>query len=245
MSARTERRRGFTLVELMVAGAVGVIIITAAMAAFDLQAQFARNTERLLSTQASAGLGLTMMQRDLENAGLRFRGGAQIDGGVIYAMVVRPYDNLGTGVSQLRNDLAGTTIPAVSPPAAGFIPGTDAFEILMGSAQANATRLAAQVQTVTSPGPVNQRQVRITPNPFHANELVAAGAQAPLLMFWNDDFHCMGRVVPPMAGGASAVATVQTVDLDLLPAATAWPANCPSTQMQVEILQQRHRYLVY
>src|SRR5215468_11505544 len=117
MSARTERRRGFTLLELMVAAAVGMVILTAAMAAFDLQSQFARNTERLLGTQASAGLGLTMMQRDLENAGLRFRGGAQVDGGVMWAMVVRPYDNLDPGTT-LRNDpLGSTVVSAVASPA--------------------------------------------------------------------------------------------------------------------------------
>ena len=65
MSARTERR-GFSLLELMVASAVGLIILLAAMAAFDLQASFSRHTERLLGAQASSGLGLTMMQRDLE-----------------------------------------------------------------------------------------------------------------------------------------------------------------------------------
>src|SRR5262249_44432304 len=163
-------------------------------AAFDLQNQFARNTERLLGTQASAGLGLTMMQRDLENAGLRFRGGAQVDGGVMWAMVVRPYDNLDPTTS-LKNDLAGTPLPAVAPPAAGFIPGTDAFEVLMGSSVASAQRLAAQVQSVSSLGlPANQRLVRINPDPFHPNELTAAGASAPVLMFWNDDIHCMGRL---------------------------------------------------
>lgn len=245
MSVRTERRRAFTLLELMVAAAVGLVIITAAMAAFDLQSQFARNTERLLSTQATAGLGLTMMQRDLENAGLRFRGGVQVDAGVAYAAVVRPYDDLGTGVTTLRNDPGGTsTVVAVAPPAAGYIPATDAFEVLQGGQQATAQRLAAQVASVTSPA-LNQRTVRIAPNPFIANELAAVGSFAPVLMFWSEDVHCMGRVVPPIAGGPVAQATVQTVDLDLGLSGTPWPAGCPAPLMQVEVLQQRHRYLVY
>jgi prepilin-type N-terminal cleavage/methylation domain-containing protein len=245
MSARTEPRRGFTLLELMVAGAVGLVILTAAMAAFDLQSQFARNTERLLGTQASAGLGLTMMQRDLENAGLRFRGGVQVDGGVAYAMVVRPYDNLDPATT-LRNDILGAgTIPAVAPPLAGFIPGTDAFEVLMGGNVATAQRQAAQVQLVNPGAGPNQLLVRISPNPFINNELSAGGSSAPVLMFWNDDIHCMGRVVPAIVGGAVAQATVQTVDMDLAPSATAWPTNCPKPLMQVEVLQQRRRYLVY
>ncbi len=245
MSARTERRSGFTLLELMVAAAVGLVILTAAMAAFDLQSQFARNTERLLSTQATAGLGMTMMQRDLENAGLRFRGGAQIDGGVAYATVVRPYDNLGSVVTALKNDpLGGSTVVAVAPPADGFLPGTDAFEVLQGGQQATAQRVAAQVVNAISPAP-NQRTVRINPNPFIANELTAVGSFAPVLMFWNDDIHCMGRVLPPIAGGPTAQATVQTVNMDLGLSANPWPANCPGPLMQVEVLQQRHRYLVY
>jgi prepilin-type N-terminal cleavage/methylation domain-containing protein len=246
MSAPTERQRGFTLLELMVAAAVGLVILTAAMAAFDLQSQFARNTERLLGTQASAGLGLTMMQRDLENAGLRFRGGAQVDGGVSWAVVVRPYDNLDPATALNNDPLGGTTVVAVAPPAAGFIPGTDSFEVLMGAPVASAQRLAAQVQSVNSLGlPANQRQVKINPDPFHLNELGAAGSQAPVLMFWNDDIHCMGRLVGPNTPGAPAVVTIQTVNLDLGLSANPWPANCPGTLMQVEILQQRHRYLVY
>jgi len=246
MSARTEPRRGFTLLELMVAAAVGLVILTAAMAAFDLQSQFARNTERLLGTQASAGLGMTMMQRDLENAGLRFRGGAQVDGGVAWAVVVRPYDNLDPAAPLKNDPLGGTSIPAVAPPAGGFIPGTDAFEVLMGAPAPSAQRLAAQVQVVTAVGyPANQRQVKINPDPFHPAELAIGGSQAPVLMFWNDDIHCMGRLVGPNTPGAPAVVVIQTVDLDLGPAATPWPANCPAPLMQVEVLQQRHRYLVY
>src|SRR5215470_1310592 len=138
MSARTERRRGFTLLELMVAAAVGMVILTAAMAAFDLQSQFARNTERLLGTQASAGLALTMMQRDLENAGLRFRGGVQ-GVGTAYAAVVRVWDNLGSpNVAQLNNDPLGvTSIVATSGTGAGFVPGTDAFEVYQGAPAAS------------------------------------------------------------------------------------------------------------
>src|SRR5215468_570715 len=168
MSARTEPRRGFTLLELMVAAAVGLVILTAAMAAFDLQSQFARNTERLLGTQASAGLGMTMMQRDLENAGLRFRGGVQLNPpGPAYATVVRPYDNLDPAAPLKNDPLGGTSIPAVAPPAGGFIPGTDAFEVLMGAPAPSAQRLAAQVQVVLSAGfPANQRQVKINPDPF-------------------------------------------------------------------------------
>src|SRR5271165_523427 len=106
MSARPTNRppSGFTLIELMVASAVGGVILVAALAAFDLQRQFSRNTEQLLGAQSTANLALTMMQRDLENAGYRFHGGPSDAGGYTYAAVVRPYDNLGTNILTLKND---------------------------------------------------------------------------------------------------------------------------------------------
>src|SRR5215470_9774211 len=127
--------RGFTLIELMIASAVGMVILVAAMAAFDLQDRFSRNTERLLGAQATTGMGLTMMARDLENAGLRFRGGVKVAGGAPYAAVVRAYDNLGApgGITTLVNAPSGApTIVAQAGTAPGFIPATDAFEVLQG-----------------------------------------------------------------------------------------------------------------
>src|SRR5262249_10936753 len=121
----------------------------------------------------------------------------------------------------------------------------DAFEVLMGGNVASPQRLAAQVQLVNPGVGPNQMVVRISPNPFINNELSAAGSFAPVLMFWNDDIHCMGRVGPPIIGGPVAQAIVQTVDLDLGLSGNPWPANCPKSTMQVEVLQQRHRYLVY
>jgi hypothetical protein len=164
-------------------------------------------------------------------------------------MVVRPYDNLDPAAALKNDPLGATNIVAVAPPGAGFLPGTDAFEVLMGSPVASAQRLAASVQLVSSTAlPPNQRMVKINPDPFHAAELGAGGSQAPVLMFWSDDIHCMGRLVGPNTPGGPGVpatVTVQTVDVDLGLSATPWPANCPGTLMQVEILQQRHRYLVY
>lgn len=250
MSARPERPRagGFTLLELMVASAVGLVIIFSALAAFDLQQQFSRNTERLLGAQASAGLGLTMMQRDLENAGLRFRGGVQTTlPATAYAAVVRVYDNLGApNANTLRNDPAGAITVDPVTAAGGFIPGTDAFEVYQGSAVPSAQRLGAQVAAVTPMGPT-QIQLTVNPNPFTVNELAAAGpATGPVLMLWLNDVHCMGRMVanvtPP--GGLTTV-VVSTVNADFGVPGPPWPAGCPSSLQNVEVLENRRRYLVY
>lgn len=244
MSARTERR-GFTLLELMVASAVGLIILVAAMAAFDLQASFSRNTERLLGAHASSGLGLTMMQRDLENAGLRFRGGVQVDGGVNWAAVVRPYDQLGTNIVDLCNDTTcGTKVSAPSGFTGGYIAGSDAFEVLLGSRQMDARRVGAQVGSSGAFGG-STTTVTISPDPFTAAELAATGASAPLLMFWNDDIHCIGRMTAGSTSAGVATVTVSTVDAKFGNSGTAWKPGCPAALMNVDILQYRHRYLVY
>jgi prepilin-type N-terminal cleavage/methylation domain-containing protein len=251
MSARTERAgRGFTLLELMVASAVGLIILTAAMAAFELQNQFSRNTERLLGTQASAGLALTMMQRDLENAGLRFRGGVQ-GVGTAYAAVVRVWDNLGSpNVIQLNNDpLGGTSVVATSGTGAGFVPGTDAFEVYQGAPVASTQRLGAQVSTVQSLSATTMQLV-ISPNPFVPNELAAAGnTTGPIVMFWIDDVHCAGRITSLVSAtyGAGGTATIQvsTVNSDFAVPGPIWPTGCPRALQNVEVLERRSRYLVY
>jgi type II secretory pathway pseudopilin PulG len=241
MSARRPER-GFTLLELMTAAAVGIVIVLAGLAAFDIQDRFSRNTERLLGTQATSGLALTMMQRDLENAGLRFRGGAQDAGGLQWAAVVRPYDNLGGAITQLVNDTTGGNVVAVAGPNPGFVPGTDAFEVLLGSQQLEPNRLAAQVGPVSGWG-TSTLTVTVNPNPFTANENLAAGADGPLLMFWNDDVHCIGRMV-----GAGPAVNVSRVNADLVNSGAIWTATtpqCPAVGMRVEILQTRRRYLVY
>ncbi|MGZ6161998.1 MAG: PilW family protein [Myxococcaceae bacterium] len=247
MSARTERR-GFSLLELMVASAVGLVIILAAMAAFDLQASFSRHTERLLGAQASSGLGLTMMQRDLENSGLRFRGGVQVDAGVNWAAVVRPFDQLGTNIVDLCNDSAcgaGSKVSAPSGFQGGFIPGTDAFEVLLGSRQMDPRRVAAQVASVGAFGG-STMTISVSPDPFMIPERSAGGSSAPLLMFWNDDVHCIGRAIPLINSvGNVATFTISTVDAKLANSGAAWKPGCPAALMNVDILQYRHRYLVY
>ncbi|HUM09506.1 MAG TPA: prepilin-type N-terminal cleavage/methylation domain-containing protein [Myxococcaceae bacterium] len=246
MSA-TDRTRGFTLVELMAASSVGMVIVLACLAAFDLQAQLMRNTERLLSAQASAGLGMTMMQRDLENAGIRFRGGPDTLGGNAFAAVVRPYDNLGVNITALANDTAGTMlINEVAGPVGGFLRGTDAFEVLLGTQSTNPTRVGAQVSVVTPQG-LSAVTVLIAPNPFVDAEVnpLPGGESNPVVMFSSDATHCMGRVTQAAIIGTAISLTVQSVDERLAPSGAAWPANCPGSLHRVGILEQRRRYLVY
>ncbi len=238
--------RGFTLIELLIASAVGGVILFAALAAFDLQRQFSRNTEQLLGAEASASLALTMMQRDLENAGYRFHGGPSILGGYTWAVVVRPYDNLGANILQLKNDPAGaTTLLPVGPNNPGFVPLTDAFEVLSGSISNLPNRLGAQVQSTIGAG--NLITVTVSPDPFNPAEIAAAStADGPLMMFWAPGAHCMGRVTSYVSLSANAAkVTVNAVDQDLANAATAWTAGCPSATMRAELMGVRRRYVVY
>jgi prepilin-type N-terminal cleavage/methylation domain-containing protein len=242
--------RGFTLIELLVASAVGAVILFAALAAFDLQRQFSRNTEQLLGAQSTAGLALTMMQRDLENAGYRFHGGQGDAGGYTSAVVVRPYDNLapisGGGITQLKNDPAGaTTISPTNGVNAGFFRTTDAFEVLIGSGANDPNRLGSQVQGIVGSG--NSITVTISPDPFNPAEIVAAStADGPLMMFWTPGRHCMGRVTSYTSTSLNvATVRVSTVDQDLANAVTPWTLGCPAPQQRAEMMAIRRRYLVY
>jgi hypothetical protein len=73
----------------------------------------------------------------------------------------------------------------------------------------------------------------------------ATGASAPLLMFWSDDKHCIGRVTSSSVVAGVATVNVSTVNADLGTGTTNWVSGCPAFGMNVEILQYRHRYLVY
>jgi prepilin-type N-terminal cleavage/methylation domain-containing protein len=248
MSAHPTTRapRGFTLIELLVASAVGGIILVSAVAAFDLQRQFSRNTEELLGAESAAGLALTMMQRDLENAGYRFHGGPGDAGGYTWAVVVRPYDSLGTNILQLKNDPAGSSVILPSDAGtAGFFNQTDAFEVLMGSSSNDPNRLGSQVQGLLGAGSI--LTVTISPDPFNAAETLAAGGpDGPLIMFWTPGRHCIGRVTSYVSTAVNlATITVSTLDQDLANAGTPWTTFCPLPQMRAELMSIRRRYLVY
>ena len=230
----------------MVASAVGGIILVAALAAFDLQRQFSRNTEQLLGAQSTANLALTMMQKDLENAGYRFHGGPSDAGGYTWAAVVRPYDQLGSNIFVLKNDPAGaTTIQPAGPGDAGFLQATDAFEVLSGSVSNAPNRIGAQVQGVSGAG--NVITVNISPDPFTPAEITAAStADGPIVMFWTPGRHCMGRVTSYVSTSLNvATVTVNTLDQDLANATTVWAPGCPMPQQRAELMAVRRRYLVY
>jgi prepilin-type N-terminal cleavage/methylation domain-containing protein len=245
MSARPTSRRGFTIIELLTATAVGAVILLAALAAFDLQRQFSRNTERLLGAESNASLALTMMQRDLENAGYHFHGGPSDAGGYTWAAVIRPYDNLGTNIITLKNDPFGlTNIQSSDAGSAGFLARTDAFEVMIGSGANDPNRLASQVQSILGGGSIIT--VNISPDPFNPAEVTAAGtADGPLVMFWTPGRHCMGRVTSYVSQPNMARVTVSTLDADLANAGTAWSPGCPAPQQRAEVFSARRRYLVY
>jgi len=171
--------------------------------------------------------------------------------GPAYAAVVHVWDNLGSpNVTQLNNDPLGTTfIPATAGTAAGFVPGTDAFEVYQGATTASTQRLGAQVSTV-QPISATVMQLVISPNPFVPNELAAAGATTgPIVMFWIDDVHCYGRITSLVSAtygvGGTATIQVSTVNSDFAVPGQIWPTGCPRSLQNVEVLERRTRYLVY
>jgi prepilin-type N-terminal cleavage/methylation domain-containing protein len=247
MSARPiNSPRGFTLIELLTASAVGGVILLAALATFDLQRQFSRNTERLLGAESTASLAMSMMQRDLENAGYHFHGGPSDAGGYTWAAVVRPYDSLGTNITTLKNDPAGaSTLQPSDAGSAGFLSRTDAFEVLMGSGSNDPNRLGSQVLGLLGSG--STITVTISPDPFNPAEITAAGtADGPVVMFWTPGRHCIGRVTSYVSNSPNvASVTVSTVDADLANSGSVWTVGCPAPQQRAELMAIRRRYLVY
>ena len=255
MSAPTERRRGFTVLELMVASAVGLIIVTAAVAAFDLQSQFARNTERLLSAQSAAGLGSDddAARSGERRAPLPGRRPGRL-GGPNFAAVVRPYDNLGQNIVTLqersgRRHHRGRRQPG-RPRASS--PAPTRSRSIWAAGRSSRPRLGAQVDGGRRWAHTH-RAVSVAPTPFTAGELASQCEHTgPLVMFWTDDVHCIGSDGEPASVSVSGpVATVLRSHRG--PDRLREPPGRPALARELpggadatwRCLHQRRRYLVY
>src|SRR3954447_8606739 len=64
--------RGFTLIEVMAAAAIGLLVLVAAMALFTGMNQMAQDNDRQLNAVSELQLGTTLMMRNVENAGYHF-----------------------------------------------------------------------------------------------------------------------------------------------------------------------------
>ena len=179
----------------MVASAVGAVILIAALAAFDLQRQFSRNTEQLLGAQASAGLALTMMQKDLENAGYRFHGGSSDAGGYSYAVVVRPFDALGDQhYAAKERPCRNHHHPAHGRRRRRLSSGDGRLRGPHWVELQRPQSLGSQVQGVFGGGQHAHRRPSRRTHSTPRRLRPPGPPTARLVMFWTPGRHCLGRV---------------------------------------------------
>jgi len=228
-------RPGHTLVELMIASALGVLVIAAALTAFNLQRSFHRNADRLLSEESSASLGVISITRDLENAGYHF---------AAPTLAIRPRDNISASLP--NGD--GTVISAIAlgDPGSGVILGTDALDILSG----NGSTVSGAVFGATVAGSTATVTLE-TLDPLSSNDVDAGngGYVGPVLVFQNTSTRCLGKVTSIVSLNPMTVLVTLFADfegnLSGAGCPTACPASCPASQMSVYAVMSRKRYLVY
>jgi len=223
------RPHGYTLIELLMAGAIGTLIIAATLAVFSLQRALHRNSDRLLSEHFGASVASLAITRDLENAGYHFSSPA---------VAIRPRDNI---LGSLPNG-DGSSINALSlgDPGAGVIFGTDAIEIIAG----NPATVAGQVGGVSIAG--NTATVTLDAlDPLNAFDVDAGvhGVIGPLLVFQNATTRCLGKVIS--INGLTITATTFTDFEGDMTGTGAAVANCPAANMSVYTVMTRKRYLIY
>jgi prepilin-type N-terminal cleavage/methylation domain-containing protein len=224
-----KRQQGYTLIELMMAGAIGSLIIAATLAVFSLQRALHRNSDRLLSEHFGASVASLAITRDLENAGFHFSSPA---------MAIRPRDNI---LGSLPNG-DGTVINALSlgDPGAGVIFGTDAIEIIAG----NPATVAGQVGGVSGGSGVYTVTLDAL-DPLSSIDVDAGahGVLGPMLVFQSATTRCLGKVTG-ITGLNVTVTTYPAFDGDVTGSGTD-VANCPLANMNVYTLMTRKRYLIY
>ncbi len=238
--SQSPRRRsvqaGFTLVELLIASAMGMIIVVAAFATFDLQRRIQVSSDRLLSVYSAMGLGLAPLQRNGESAGFRFPS---------TQFAVQVVNNVSG--SQLPPGPDGANpVPISATNVLGVVPGTDVIEVWRSDGDREPS--AIQSPPVFLGSGVVRVELDSTgtyPNPLKPAELAAlAGVtQGPVLLFRNAAAECIGLVTDGIDNAGRPTLTVQ-ISFGDLTANTGAPTTCPAMSMKVYALTDRRRYFI-
>jgi prepilin-type N-terminal cleavage/methylation domain-containing protein len=242
MSPTISRRpRGFTLIELMTAAAIGLVVVTAAMAMFTGLRQMMEDTDRSLVTVSDLQMGTTSMQRYLENAGQHFPSPRT-------AMVIRQNVLTGTlsngqGLSSL-NIVPRKAVDLTQPKSTwaytaaeeGIVAGTDVIEVLSGTAAGN----FVQVQTVLPSGGSDFQVTFQAPTSVSATGpdvlwYPNATNQGPVLLFRNSTTECIGMVLSELPPNNKTKFNIRMLGPDFEPDPSP-AAGCPAagtSQMNV------------
>lgn len=227
------RRRGLTLVEIMVATAVGAITLLATVAVVNATRALQEGAERRLTSYQSLNMALFSMTRYLENAGYRFPG---------QAVIIR--NNIEEGVS-LRMGAGQESVLRVlreGAREAGVLSGTDVIEVLVG----DRNRGVGMVLSARSSGSdviVTFENNEAPMFPSEVERLKAQTAQGPFIVFSGDIAGKLVSCTGLMTGMVKdAEFKVSLQDVDGQPARVP---NCPQSGMSVFGLGSRRRFMAY
>ncbi|MCA2977422.1 MAG: prepilin-type N-terminal cleavage/methylation domain-containing protein [Myxococcaceae bacterium] len=228
-----DRRRGLTLIELMVSLAVTAIILAAVMSIVVTITRQRRVSSNIVDTRVNGRVALSMMQFDAVNAGYRFGTPA------LAAWVTQ---NVTTAnITALGLDNCGM--------AAGsgwqVVPGTDVIEFREGAAGRVPGTVLAGMVGCSSPGACVVPLSSTGGNPFNST----AEGNDSVVIFSNGTTGCAGRLTTSV-GDSGNRPTVALLAPSLRQNATTstYPGTgvnaCPSQFMSVTALASVTRYFV-
>lgn len=250
---RRVRRRGLTLIEMIVTVAVASVVIAAVIASGVTMVQFTQGQGRRTAAETQLALALSQIERRASNAGVNFANAK-------YA--VRFHNNVPSG-TLLNYD--GNTTPVVArcgvPPCAGapagIVEGTDVLELAMSPSGVRRMGNALQPR-----GPGGSTTVQLgTGDPFLDSELDPAGPKGQVVLFSDPRFpedSCLARLEATALG--SNTPTFNFADDNLAPNTTETCASpsvppgrpgegqacpCRGDSFDVFVLEQRVRFVIY
>ncbi len=232
----TARRRGFTVLELLISTAISSIIIAAAVSVFVALASQQRTAERLVEAQSSTMVAMVTMQMDVGNAGYRFP---------LPAFAVRHIE-----VDSATSLPSNGTLPITSSAncdSAGLVEGTDVLELAEGFAGLGPGKaLSAAITSGVNVGfTLGNRG-----EPFSMTEATGgtgALAVGSVLAFANAaGVACLVKVTSLDSSGMTS-GTGTLIDRDYaalgVSPGTFYP-GCPAADMDVYRLGGRTRYMI-
>jgi prepilin-type N-terminal cleavage/methylation domain-containing protein len=230
------RRRGMTLLELMIAAAMASIVVAAAVSTSIVIATRQRRSETVVEAVTASVLGSSVMEFTLANAGYRWPSAA-------YG--VRVLNNVTSTTSLSSGSNFITTTAFCNGSTVGLVPGSDVVEIAMGLAAIGPGRIQGNPVLAGTTATVNVFTSLNYSPPFLPGDWVgSAGVGSVLLFAGSDGLACAGRVTAMDLASGSQV-TVDMLDRLLNPlTATGYTANCPAAGMSIFRLGRRVRYMV-
>lgn len=241
---RALRSSGFTLVELLITGAISSLIVTAAVSVFIATTTKQRHSELVIEATNAAALGSSVMEFELSSVGYRWPSAAYGFRHVNNVTSSVSLSSVGSTLISTTGNCDGTGV--------GLVPGSDVVEVAQGYEFMSPGKVLSITNGV---GTTTPTVVLSSSLPFTSLETTGSGVGSVLLFVGENGASCVGRVETISGvstdGGADAPTTMQMRLLDRTyanAANAAYAPNCPSTggttPMRVFRLGSRTRFMV-